>query len=94
MARILDRKVRGLEVMTYQAIFERADDGSVFAYVPDLPGCTSWGSSLDDARENVQEAIGLWLAAVRSQGGEPPQPTTIVSVPIETDAAFDRGMLT
>ena len=43
--------------MTYQAVFERADDGSAFAYVPDLPGCTSWGTTVNDARENVREAI-------------------------------------
>lgn len=73
--------------MTYQAVFERADDGSVFAYVPDLPGCTSWGATLDEARDNVREAIGLWLSAVREQGVEPPRPTTIAAAAIEVDAA-------
>jgi antitoxin HicB len=73
--------------MTYQAVFERADDGSVFAYVPDLPGCTSWGASLDEARNNVREAIVLWLSAVKDQGLEPPLPATIASAPIEVDAA-------
>lgn len=48
--------------MTYQAVFEHADDGSVFAYVPDLPGCTSWGATLDEAREHVRDAVALWLA--------------------------------
>ncbi|MDQ6941541.1 MAG: type II toxin-antitoxin system HicB family antitoxin [Candidatus Eremiobacteraeota bacterium] len=46
----------------YQAVFEQSNDGSIFAYVPDLPGCTSWGATLDDAREHVRDAIVLWLS--------------------------------
>jgi predicted RNase H-like HicB family nuclease len=53
------------EEMTYQAVFERANDGSVFVYVPDLPGCTSWGATLDEAREHVRDAIALSLAIAR-----------------------------
>jgi predicted RNase H-like HicB family nuclease len=51
--------------MTYQAVFEQAGDGSVFVYVPDLPGCTSWGATLVEAREHVHEAIALWLAVAQ-----------------------------
>lgn len=73
--------------MIYQAVFERADDGSVFAYVPDLPGCTSWGATLDQARENVRAAIVLWLDVARDSGAEPPAATTIASDRIEVSAA-------
>jgi antitoxin HicB len=73
--------------MIYHAVFERADDGSVWAYVPDLPGCTSWGATMDEARDQIREAITLWLAAVREQGVEPPPPATITSNPVEVDAA-------
>jgi predicted RNase H-like HicB family nuclease len=71
--------VPGHPVMTYQALFERADDGSVFAYVPDLRGCTSWGPTLDDARERVREAIAMWVAVARDQRVAPPPTTTIAS---------------
>ena len=73
--------------MTYQAVFEKADDGTVFVYVPDLPGCTSWGATLDEAREHVRDAIALWLAVARENGEEAPVPSTIASAPIEVDAA-------
>ncbi len=59
--------------MTYQAVFERADDGTVFAYVPDLPGCTSWGATLDEARRHVREAIALWITVAKEKGMELPR---------------------
>ena len=58
--------------MTYQAVFEQADGGSVFVYVPDLPGCTSWGATLDEAREHVREAIASWLAVARQNEKDAP----------------------
>ena len=34
------------------------DDGSVYGVtVPDIPGCHSWGDTIDDAMRNVREAI-------------------------------------
>ena len=71
--------------MTYQAVFEQADDGSVFVYVPDLPGCTSWGATMDEAQEHVRDAIGLWLAVGRANGEDAPVPSTIASAPITVD---------
>lgn len=34
------------------------DDGTVYGVsVPDIPGCHSWGDTIDDAMKNVREAI-------------------------------------
>ncbi len=72
--------------MTYHAVFERADDGSVHAYVPELPGCTSWGSTLEEAVANVREAMALWIAAAREEGTPVPAPSTIGSATIKVEA--------
>ena len=73
--------------MTYQAVIERADDGTVFAYVPDFPGCTSAGATVEQAQRNVSEAARLWVEAAREGGDAVPRPTTIGSVAIEVSAA-------
>jgi predicted RNase H-like HicB family nuclease len=56
--------------MTYQyiAVAEDALDGSWSAYVPDLPGCTAGGSTADEALDNVQISIELWIEEAKLHG--------------------------
>ena len=44
----------------YPVIFEPEEVG-VAVYVPDIPGCITRGDSLEEALDNVQDAIGLIL---------------------------------
>lgn len=46
------------------------------AYVPDLPGCITTGKSVEDAEQNVKEAISLYLDTLRADGHPVPEPTT------------------
>jgi predicted RNase H-like HicB family nuclease len=66
--------------MKYVYIIEKAADGSYSAYVPDLPGCTTSGDTPDEVRQNIREAVTLYLEALREQGGTVPPPTTAVDV--------------
>jgi len=49
--------------MLIKTVFEPSDEGGYTAYVPSLPGCISEGDTLDAARDNIREAIELWLEA-------------------------------
>ncbi len=60
----------------YVFIIEPADDGSFSAYVPDLPGCTSCGDTLDELRLNIREAIEAHIDALRDLGEPIPAPTS------------------
>lgn len=62
----------------YFAVAEDAEDGSWSAYVPDLPGCTAGGSSAEEALDNVQISVELWLAEAKSAGAPVPLPKTHV----------------
>ena len=48
--------------MLYKAniIIEKDEDG-YYASCPELPGCQSQGDSLEEVRENIKEAIELYL---------------------------------
>ncbi len=46
------------------AVFEKTDDWCI-AYIEELPGVNTQGKSLEDARENLQEATQLVLEANR-----------------------------
>ena len=47
--------------MTIKAIIHKAEEGGFWAEVPSLPGCVTQGESLGEVRENLKEAIELWL---------------------------------
>ena len=45
----------------YQAVFQEETEGGFSVWVPDLPGCASQGETLEEALENIREAIELYL---------------------------------
>lgn len=54
-------------------------DGKLGAYgvvVPDLPGCTSGGTTVDDALRHAVEAVTLWVEDARADGEKIPPPRT------------------
>ena len=44
--------------------YEKSKDG-YSAYVPDLPGCTSAGSSREEIKSNIIEAINLYIEVLK-----------------------------
>ena len=54
----------------FTAVIERDEDGRYLAICPALPGCYTEGETLDEARENIREAIELNLE-YRIDKGEP-----------------------
>ena len=51
--------------MTLTAVFEPAAEGGFIAFVEELPGANTQGETLDEARENLAEAVALILEANR-----------------------------
>jgi len=51
------------------------DGGGWFVSVPDLPGCNSFGETLEEAVKNVQEAKVAWMTGQLESGAEIPAPT-------------------
>jgi predicted RNase H-like HicB family nuclease len=46
---------------TFTAVFEEAEEGGFIAFVEELPGANTQGDTLEEARENLREAIELVL---------------------------------
>ncbi len=47
--------------IVYQVVFQEELEGGYSVWVPDLPGCASQGETLEEALENIKEAIELYL---------------------------------
>ncbi len=59
--------------MEYSVIAHEAEEGGHWVEVPALPGCYSQGETLEEALENVKEAIDLYLEALRERGAHIPK---------------------
>ncbi|MHB8405299.1 MAG: type II toxin-antitoxin system HicB family antitoxin [Gammaproteobacteria bacterium] len=63
--------------MEFTAIFEKVPEGYI-AFVEELPGANTQGTTLEEARENLKEAIALVLEANRELAEESIRGRTVV----------------
>ena len=57
-----------------QVFWSEADQGFI-AIATDLPGCSAFGETQQDALEELQDAIHAWTQAARAAGNPIPQPS-------------------
>lgn len=55
------------------------DESGFHAYVPALPGCHTFGETIDEARKNIVEAMGLHIQCMLEDGE---------SIPVEREPLF------
>lgn len=71
---------------------EEATDGSLVfrAEIPDLPGCMSHGETREEALQNLEEAMELYVETLAEQGRDIPPPlkapTTLGTASFELEA--------
>jgi predicted RNase H-like HicB family nuclease len=66
--------------MRYVYVVEKASDGSFSAYVPDLPGCTTSGETLDETKRNIKTAVDVYIESLREHQEPIPEPSSIADV--------------
>src|SRR5438105_4762539 len=55
------------------AVYEKGEQLEVIvAEAPDLPGCLTQGTSFEEARQNLVDAIEVWLMSGLRSGQDPP----------------------
>jgi predicted RNase H-like HicB family nuclease len=70
--------------------------GAFGVVVPDLPGCTSGGGTVDQALRNAVEEVTLWVEDARADGEKIPKPRSaekLLADPEIAAALARRGIL-
>jgi predicted RNase H-like HicB family nuclease len=76
--------------MTLTAVFEEvsaAEGGGYVAYVEELPGAISEGDTLDEARENLRDAIAILVEANRELNNQSHSNLRLTREPITVSLA-------
>jgi len=68
--------------MSFTAVYRKVPEGYI-AFVEELPGANTQGDTLQEARDNLQEAVALVLEANRTLSEESLQGQTVIREPIE-----------
>jgi len=63
--------------MRYAIVIEKAKS-NCSADAPDLPGCVATGKTVNEAEQEILEAIALYLEGMREDGQPIPPPTSSV----------------
>lgn len=51
----------------FTAVYQPAEEGGFIAFVEELPGAITQGETIEEARENLMDAVQLILEANREQ---------------------------
>jgi predicted RNase H-like HicB family nuclease len=80
-------------VTQYYIALIDGEHGSYGVVVPDLPGCTSAGETIDRAYRNATEAVRLWVEDAEADGEKlpPPRPLEALRADPEVAAALANG---
>ena len=66
-------KIRSRKALSYFVFYEEAPEGGYVAFVPALPGCHTQGETLEEAEQNVREAMALHLESLAAHGEPIPE---------------------
>ena len=65
---------------SYIALIHKEAASDYGVSLPDLPGCVTAGTTLDEARAFAEEALALHLAGMAEDGEAVPEPSSLESV--------------
>jgi len=61
-----------VKVLNYRIILRKEPEGGYTVIVPSLPGCVTYGDTIEEAIEMAKEAIELYIESLKERGEEIP----------------------
>jgi antitoxin HicB len=61
-----------MKVLSYRILLRQEPEGGYTVIVPSLPGCVTYGDTVEEAIEMAKEAIGLYIESLKAHGEEIP----------------------
>ena len=77
-----------MKVLNYRIFLRKEPEGGYTVTVPSLPGCVTYGETIDEAVKMAKEAIGLYIETLAAQGEDIPVEDNLfeTTVAVKSDA--------
>lgn len=62
-----------MRIKNYTVVLKKEPEGGYTAIVPSLPGCVTYGESIEQAQDMVRDAIECYLVSLLKHGDEVPE---------------------
>jgi predicted RNase H-like HicB family nuclease len=61
-----------MKVLSYRVLLRKEPEGGYTVIVPSLPGCVTYGDTIEEAIKMAKEAIDLYIDSLKEHGEEIP----------------------
>ncbi|MCX6705602.1 MAG: type II toxin-antitoxin system HicB family antitoxin [Candidatus Woesebacteria bacterium] len=79
-----------MKIKNYSVILKKEPEGGYTAIVPSLPGCVTYGESIEKAQEMVKDAIESYMISFLKHGEEIPEERNVflTSISVQSSGVF------
>jgi antitoxin HicB len=61
-----------MKISNFKILLKKEPEGGFTVLVPSLPGCITYGDTVDESISNAKEAIELYIESLQAHGEEIP----------------------
>ena len=61
-----------MEMLSYRVLLRKEQEGGYTVTVPSLPGCVTYGDTVEQAIEMAKEAVEVYVESLREHGEDIP----------------------
>jgi predicted RNase H-like HicB family nuclease len=77
-----------MKQLTYRVLLNREPEGGYTVTVPTLPGCVTYGETVDQAIEMAKEAIGVYIESLVEHNEPIPDESNTLEYSLTLNAAI------
>lgn len=67
-----------MKILNYKILLKKEPEDGYTVFVPSLPGCITYGETIDESIINAKEAIELYIESLKSHGEDIPTEENIL----------------
>ncbi len=67
-----------MKILNYKILLKKEPEGGYTVFVPSLPGCITYGETIDESIINAREAIKLYIESLKFHGEDIPTEENIL----------------
>ncbi|HID28210.1 MAG TPA: type II toxin-antitoxin system HicB family antitoxin [Methanosarcinales archaeon] len=75
-----------MRALSYRILLRKEPEGGYTVIVPSLPGCVTYGDTIEEGIEMAKEAIELYIESLKKHGEEIPTEERTLEYTLTVDA--------